>query len=451
MSFLDSRISGLLLHPTSLPSGRLGRDASEFVHFLSAAKQRLWQMLPVGPTEDGSPYAALSAFAGNPRLIDPSREPSLSRETGESATSLSSFRRVEAHWLPDYALFTALRGELGGPWTAWPAELAQREPRALAAARSRLASAVAAVEAEQLQFERQWRALRSEATAAGVALVGDIPIYGSHDSADVWANQELFELDDSGQPREVAGVPPDYFSDTGQLWGNPLYDWSRLASDGYSWWVQRFARAFSQFDVVRVDHFRGFESYWAVPAAEETAVNGRWRPGPRDALFEAVRAELGDVSIIAEDLGLITDEVRALRDRLGLPGMRILHFAFDGDPNNPHLPANTPIAAAMYPGTHDNNTSAGWYAEADAGCRARVDELTGGEAAEPAWGLIELAWRSPANVAVAQVQDVLGLGSEARMNVPGVAHGNWDWRMEPGALTPAHAERLAALTVATGR
>lgn len=488
---LGPRAAGVLLHPTSLPgagTGDLGPAAHDFVDWLGRARASLWQVLPlVAVNEGGSPYNALSAFAGNPLLLsadelareawiaraDAAPPPDLPaagidfaavmrwkealvaaahrRLSQERCAALDAYRAREAAWLEDYALFRALRDRYGSPWTAWPAPLRGRDADALDSARAELAEAVDRHALAQLLFDRQWGALRSAAAARGIRIVGDVPIFVAHDSADVWAHPEIFFLDEAGQPTVVSGVPPDYFSATGQLWGNPLYRWDVLARDGYRWWIERFRRTLAMVDVVRIDHFRGFAAYWEVKAGRPDAILGRWVPGPGRDLFDAVRSELGALPLIAEDLGLITPDVEALRDALGLPGMRVLQFAFGADePENPHLPANHVANAVAYTGTHDNDTAAGWYASLGSGERTRADRALGaGE--ETHWRMIEAALRSGAAWAVVPLQDVLGLGREGRMNVPGVAEGNWAWRFVEGDLPPELAERLAALVRATGR
>lgn len=491
---IGARASGILLHPTSLPGpgiGDLGEQAFRFVDWLESAEQSLWQMLPlVAVNEGGSPYSALSAFAGNPLLISPAElvlrglvEPEhaappaelddegidfgavmrwkaevvraaqrIMREDEELRSDFAAFRAEEAAWLDDYALFHALRDAHGQRcWVDWPEPLRDRDPNALEQARRELVEEVERHAYAQYLFDLQWSAVRRYANEHGVRIVGDVPIFVAHDSADVWAHPELFSLTPEGQPTVVSGVPPDYFSATGQRWGNPLYRWDVLKESGYHWWIDRFHRTFALVDVVRVDHFRGFESYWEVPADEETAMNGRWLPGPGRDLFDAVRAELGELPVIAEDLGLITPEVEQLRDELGLPGMRVLQFAFGGeDANNPHRPSNYVHNAVAYTGTHDNDTSLGWYADAGGDERRQLQALAG-DGGDMHWRMVDAVLRSEAGWAVIPVQDVLGLGGQARMNTPGVPEGNWAWRLEDGELTPALAERLAELVRDTGR
>jgi 4-alpha-glucanotransferase len=468
------------------------------VEFLAAAGQTLWQVLPLGPVGQGdSPYAATSAFAGSPLLVAPEPlvargwldaaevPPAVAAPAGraDQAAAAARKRRVleaawrgfreraepgdrqrleafrHAHpWVEDFALFAALKEARDGrPWPEWEAGLAARAPGALDAARRELAGAVAAHAFAQFLFFEQWRDVRDHAAARGVRLVGDIPIFVAHDSADVWARQDLFLLEPGGRPRVVAGVPPDAFSATGQRWGNPLYDWTRLAAEGYGWWVDRVRGALALVDVVRLDHFRGFEAYWEVPGDAETAVTGRWVPGPGRALFEAIEAALGRVPVIAEDLGLITPAVERLRADLGYPGMKVLQFAFGDDAagpvrgRNPYLPHNHTRDCVVYTGTHDNDTTAGWYAGLPEATRHSVRRYLAVDGSDIAWDLIRCALASVADLAIIPLQDVLGLGSEARMNRPGDPLGNWSWRYEEGQLPDETGARLAELTAVYGR
>jgi 4-alpha-glucanotransferase len=407
------RSSGVLLHVTSLPGGRLGREAYGFVDWLAAAGQSWWQVLPLAPPDRyGSPYKARSAFASWPGLLAAPR----ARVTRSQALE---FRERESYWIDDWARLAPGRA----------AELVD----------------------DQVRFDREWRALRSYAAERGVRLFGDIAIYVAPGSVDVKAHPTLFSADG------VAGAPPDAFSDLGQLWGNPLYDWSELRRTGYRWWVQRLRRTLALFDAARLDHFRGFVSYWAVPASDDDARGGHWRRGPGRALFDAFRHDLGsDLPLVAEDLGVITPAVRALRDQLGLPGMLVLQFGFDPGAvrYSPHPFVNHVVDRFVYTGTHDHDTALGWWTGLSASTRARVDAVcrsAGVSAAEPWWRLIELALASEAEVSIVQAQDILGLGSEARMNDPGRRGGNWRWQMAPGALTPALAARLCERTAAAGR
>jgi 4-alpha-glucanotransferase len=496
-----SRSYGILLHPTSTPGrwgiGTLGSDARRFVDWLAAAGARWWQVLPLGPTGYGdSPYQSFSAFAGNPYLLDPeeffaqgwlpkgespefpdgpvdfgriyeSRWPLLRRAyagflrhgSRREKRDLGRFARAEEAWLPDYALFMALKVHFrGAPWPSWPAELAQRARRPLSAARRALAEDVGFHAWTQWRFHHAWDALRAHARDRGIGIIGDMPIFVSHDSADVWAQPDLFHLDEGGNPTVVAGVPPDYFSATGQRWGNPLYRWDRHAADGFRWWIARVRHALRTCDLVRMDHFRGLEAYWEIPATEPTAVHGRWVKAPGEALLGAIRSALGDVPIVAEDLGVITPEVDALRDRFGLPGMRVLQFAFDGSDDNPHLPESYPERGVLvYTGTHDNDTTRGWYRTAPPAERERVRAYLARHGiplehdADAPWALVRLALASRAVLAVVPLQDALGLDSEARMNRPSVPSGNWTWRYRDGELTEALAQVLRAVAGETGR
>lgn len=417
------RASGLLLPISSLPDGGLGRDAFRFVDFLAEAKQRWWQVLPVGPPGcGGSPYAALSAFAGNEAWIE-----------DDGAPPDGAFRRRNAFWLRDYARFRALRARFrGAPWNKWP----KRLPDVGAAARR--------YEARQFAFERRWLELKRYANGRGVGLIGDVPFFVAHDSADVWAHPELFKLAPSGAPRVVAGVPPDYFSADGQLWGNPHYRW-RAA---FRWWSARMRRAFDLFDMVRLDHFLGFVRAWEVSARARTARRGKWVAGPGAKLFSHLRRSLGRRPMIAEDLGLVTPKADALRRRFGLPGMRVLHFCFSDDPAlRPH---HFPRDCVVYTGTHDNDTTVGWYRKAGAdGQRAR--RYAGCRAREIHWGLIRVAHLSVADLAIVPVQDVLGLDSRARVNRPGTTRGNWKWKLRRGQLRRTHARKLGEITELAGR
>ena len=493
---LTTRRCGVLLHPTSLPGrfgiGDLGAAAYTFLDFLAAARQTLWQVLPLTPTGYGnSPYAAPSAFAGNPLLIAP--EPLLEaglvthdelqrlaelppervdfgravplkhtllraafgRAPGnhELWQRFAAFREHEAGWLDDYVLFVALTESCRRAWPDWDSPLRDREPNAIATARKELAEAVGFHAFSQFLFYEQWQAVRGRATTLGIRIIGDIPIFVAHDSADVWANRSLFKLDELGRPLVVAGVPPDYFSATGQLWGNPLYDWGAMARDGYRWWIARFEHLLELVDVVRIDHFRGFESAWEVPAGAATAVEGSWEPGPGAAVFRAVDGALGrDVPIVAEDLGLITQEVRQLLAELDCPGMKVLQFAFGGGTDNLYLPHNfREPNCVVYTGTHDNDTTRGWFAQRPEAERDFVLRYLGRDGSDIAYDLIRAALGSIANTAIIPLQDVLDLGPEARMNTPGAAEGNWEWRALPEHLDPARGQRLADLTDLYGR
>lgn len=439
---LDRRRAGLLLHPSSLPGGRLDGDAERFIRFLSEAGFTVWQMLPLQPPHgDGSPYNALSAFAGHTGLL-----PDHGDGADTPGRAYQAFLGRTDYWLEDYCLFVALREELGRrAWTAWPPALRDREPAALAAARQRLAPRLEAERRRQFAFDRRWRQLRAAANAQGIRLFGDLPIFVAHDSADVWVHRDLFDLREDGQPRVVAGVPPDYFSATGQRWGNPLYRWDRLAETGYRWWLERVGAQLAWFDLLRIDHFRGLEACWAIPAEEATAVNGQWVPGPGGALFEALRARFGELPLVAEDLGLITEAVHRLREAYGIPGMKVLQFAFEGGPDNPYLPEHHGENCVVYTGTHDNDTTLGWFRGLPPDRRQAVLAVTGGRAEDMPWPLIETALASPCRLAILPMQDVLGLDSAHRMNRPGTEQCNWRWRFSWDWLADDLAGRLHAL------
>jgi 4-alpha-glucanotransferase len=504
------RQGGLLLHPTSLPGGHgvgdLGPEAERFVDFLAGAGQTLWQVLPLGPPGYGeSPYQSFSAFAGNPLLVSlellaeegwlaaadldgapasPEAEvdftaarafkaPRLAsaaasfaeRARGAERQAYDAFRERSAQWLDDFALYAALKDAHGGvAWTEWDEDAAARRPAALEHWGRRLQAEVEARRVEQFFFFQQWESLRAHAHGQGVQLFGDIPIFVAHDSADVWAHPELFHLDERGRPAVVAGVPPDYFSATGQLWGNPLYRWDALARTGYDWWIRRFRAALELVDLVRLDHFRGFEASWEVPAGETTAVRGRWVKGPGAVFFQALQQALGDpLPIVAENLGVITPEVEALRRRFGFPGMAVLQFAFGSDSQaNDFLPHNHTRDLVVYTGTHDNDTIVGWWSSAGAGDSTRSEGEVEAErdfcrryfashGREIHWDFVRAAQASVAQRAVVPVQDLLGLGNGARMNLPGRAAGNWRWRLAPGQLGAEPARRLRDLTRLYGR
>ena len=495
MSF--SRASGLLLHPTSLPSrfgiGDLGQAAYEFVDFLGASGQKLWQILPLGPTGyDHSPYTMnFSAFAGNPLLISleqlaaaglleaeelqpltgPDLEPdrvsferviphktaylqqACDRFRAAPSPEFTTFCQDQAWWLEDYVLFMALlEANQGRPWQEWERALARRQPEALAAQREELRDRLFYHQFVQFAFFQQWQQLRAYANERGIQIIGDVSIYVCENSADVWAHPEAFKLDpETLKPTYIAGVPPDYFSATGQLWGNPVYDWDALQATEFAWWVDRFRATLLYVDLVRIDHFRGFEAYWQVPAGETVATNGEWVPAPGEAFFSTVRETLGSLPVLAEDLGIITPAVEELRDRFDFPGMKILLFAFGGGPDHPYLPHNYPRNCLVYTGTHDNDTTLGWWAQASEPERQAVARYLGYDTPDaiPAvnWGLIRLALSSVANQAIIPLQDLLGLDNRARMNDPSVRAGNWRWRYESSAqLTTALGDRLRALT-----
>ncbi len=498
------RCAGLLLHPTSLPSrfgvGDLGPAATRFLDWAQAAGQTRWQVLPLGPTFDhGSPYDSPSAFAGNPLLISPellvrdgllrasdlhaapkqrdqadfpalhqhraallrraferfasSRHAMLTRLQAEADDFANA--PEQAHWLADWCLFAALADDLGHrAWWRWPSPLARRHRRALERARERLAYERAFHRFVQFCFARQWHDLQAAARARGIEIIGDVPIYVAHQSADVWANRRLFALHADGTPTAVSGVPPDDFADDGQLWGNPLYRWSRMRTKGFDWWVRRVAHQAARCDHLRLDHFRGFVAYWRVPGDAETAREGEWRPGPSRALFDAiergVERKARGASLIAEDLGVITDDVIRLRKALGYPGTRVLHFGF-GDSASEHAPHNLDTDIVVYTGTHDNDTTQGWFAKLREDRQANVLRYLGGRPSTVHRDLIRAAYTSVASAAIVPVQDVLGLSGEARMNLPGTATGNWGWRLEPGRLRAPAAQWLRGLVEATGR
>ena len=491
MSVTFPRSSGILLHPTSLPGncgiGDLGPEAYRFVDFLADAGQKIWQVLPLGPTGYGdSPYQLFSAFAGNPLLIHLDAEASefpedtvdfgrvirfkmpllrAAYEHFKGGAEFEAFRSDNAAWLGDYALFIALKEAHGGEavWSRWEPEIAQRQPAAMAAWRERLAGEIAFVEFTQYLFAKQWRALHDYARERGIRIMGDLPIYVAHDSADVWAHPELFQLDEHGDPAVMSGVPPDYFSATGQLWGNPIYRWDRMAETGFRWWIDRVAWSLTNLDMIRIDHFRGLEAYWEVPAGETTARNGRWVKGPGPALFEALEAALGKLPIVAENLGVITPEVEAIRTQFGFPGMAILQFAFGKDPQAPDFkPHNYPRDRVAYTGTHDNDTTVGWWSSAGAGDSTRTAEdvreereftkkYLATDGSEINWVFIRALMSSVASTVLFPLQDVLGLGSEARMNTPAVPSGNWRWRFRRDALTPELARRLKEMAITYDR
>jgi len=492
----SSRSSGILLHPTSLPGrfgiGDFGDEARAFVDFLVAGGQSLWQVLPLGPTGYGdSPYQLMSAFAGNPLLIDPRRliaeglltlediaatnfsadrvefeqvhqfKDRLLREGFENfklgaakhlAADFEEFCEVNEFWLDDYALFRALKDTHGGiQWTQWEQELANREPLALEKARDELRDQIERHKFYQFLFFKQWQALSDYCRARGVKLIGDIPIFVAHDSVDVWANREYFKLDHEGERTVVAGVPPDYFSETGQLWGNPLYDWDGLKADGFQWWIERVRFALSQFDLVRVDHFRGFAACWEIPAGETTAERGEWVNTPGHELFTALTAALGDLPIIAEDLGEITPDVYELLDMLGFPGMRVMQFGFGGDLNNLHLPHNYQRNVVAYTATHDSDTTFSWFNHLADHDKAFCLRYLHSDGEEINWDLIDAVLASNADTAIIPLQDVLGLGTEARMNLPNSLLGNWVWRYGRNGLSEYHSERLRELVDMYGR
>lgn len=494
------RAAGVLLHPTSLPSryaiGDLGQSAYTFVDFLVQSKQSLWQILPLGPTGYGdSPYQSFSAFAGNPMLISPDRlaydgylpgalleqvpdfpadkvdygwaidyKQQLFREafahfrahgSGGQRDAFTRFCLESRSWLDDFALFMALKQHFaereGGVWHLWPTTIRQRDAAALQQWRTQLSDEIAYVQFLQFLFFSQWLDLKRYANERGIRIVGDVPIFVAMDSADVWANPHLFWLNEDSTPQFIAGVPPDYFSATGQRWGNPLYRWERMAETDYAWWVARLKATFIQVDIVRIDHFRGFEAYWEIPASEPTAVKGRWVKGPDAAFFEAMARQLGELPIIAEDLGLITPEVVALRDNFDFPGMKILQFGFGGERNSNFLPHTFPQNCVVYTGTHDNDTTIGWYHSASPAEQQHMCRYANSNGSDPAWDMMRIAFASVADLAVVPMQDVLRQGGAARMNYPGRAGGNWQWRYRAEQLNHELAHALRDLTELFGR
>ena len=491
---LARRASGVLLHLTSLPgrhgSGDLGAEAYHFVDWLVSAKQTFWQLLPLSPVGPGhSPYHSPSTFAGNPGLIDldalvrkgwlpaqaelafevgrcdfervvPYRlaclraawQGFLQQASSADAQALADYRTQEAHWLEGYALFMALQARYGEPWTQWPQALARGETTALADAANALTDELEFHSFTQWCFSEQWQSLRNYAQARGVAVIGDAPIFVAHHSADVWLNAEQYDLDERGEPRVVAGVPPDHFSNTGQRWGNPLYLWEAMAGDGFGWWKDRLHHLLALVDVVRLDHFRGFESYWEIPADESTAVAGHWRPGPGQALFEALASGAHQpLPFIAEDLGQITSDVAALRHTCGFPGMRVMQFAFGDTSFNPYLPHNFEAQTVAYTGTHDNDTALGWWQSATPAERQSARAYLGPLAeSEIHWAMMQSLSQSVANTVIFPFQDVLGLDGAHRMNTPGQPQGCWAWRFQWQQVRE-EAQRLAELTQAHGR
>jgi len=490
------RSTGVLLHPTSLPSrggiGDFGPAAHSFVDFLAASRQGLWQVLPLGPLGEGnSPYSSTSAFAGNPLLIslerladrgwlDRSRIVNLSSVDGpvnydevriakqplllEAAEGFlgrasdrhhSRFERFcdeNSWWLEDFVLFDVLRDRhQTETWNLWPRELAKREPSALAKARREFAPSLARGRVLQFFFFEQWRALRNHCASRCVRVVGDIAIFVNYDSADVWTHPDLFRLDPDLNPQVVSGVPPDAFSETGQRWGNPLYRWDEMRYHGYDWWIQRLRWATQTCDYIRLDHFRGFEQFWEIPAHEKTAIRGRWVDGPKDDLFDHLNKALGGLPFFAEDLGYITPEVHALRERLKIPGMAVLQFAFSNTGAHVYLPHRLTRNHVIYTGTHDNDTTMGWWSRCNGYERQCAESYLGNSGQEMHWALIRAAQASVASLCVVPLQDILGLGSEARMNIPSQPEGNWTWRFPQGVLTPTIAQQLATLAEVTDR
>lgn len=486
---LFPRSSGILLHPSSLPGrygiGDLGQNAYRFVDWLVEYGQSIWQVLPLGPTSYGdSPYQTLSAFAGNPNLIslDKLVEDGLLIEEDLADTpdfpanavnygwiipfhneklaiayknfkkttdrqAFNTFTQDNAYWLNDFALFVALKNQHDlRPWVEWESDLALRDEKAIAEAIKTYADEIEEQKFRQWIFHKQWYELKYYANNNGVRLFGDLPIFVAHDSSDVWANQHEYFLDETGNPTVIAGVPPDYFSPTGQRWGNPLYRWDVMQDDGYSWWIKRVKGILSLVDYVRIDHFRGFEAYWEIPATEETAMNGEWIKGPEQQFFQAIQDALGDLPIIAEDLGVITEGVEKLRDDFGLPGMKVLQFAW-GEPTNPFLPHNHPVNCVVYTGTHDNNTTLGWFTdEVDEGTLNFMKDYLGQDIHDIVWRMARVGMRSSGHTFIMPMQDVLGLGSEGRMNTPGKPAGNWTWRFTEEDFNHSGKDALLHIT-----
>ncbi len=491
------RASGILLHPSSLPGpygiGDLGPGAHRWLEFLAACGCKYWQILPLGPTGYGdSPYQCFSAFAGNPYLISPD---ALAQDDLLSAQDLevlpdfpgsqvdfggvipwklslldrafvifersavpalrrgyTAFREKHADWLEDFALFMALKEAHGGAsWTSWEPSLRERRPDALSQARRELEEPIRRQLFRQFAFFRQWEDLHAHASRLGIQIIGDIPIFIAHDSSDVWSHPDLFFLNKNGRPSVVAGVPPDYFSPTGQRWGNPLYRWRVHKADGYQWWLKRTHAILEMVDIARLDHFRGFAAYWEVPGKAKTAEKGRWVRGPGRHFFQALQDALGELPVIAEDLGVITPDVEALRRRFDLPGMKILQFSFAGAPDDPFLPHNYPKECVVYTGTHDNDTARGWYERVSEKERDFYRRYLDRSGENVAWDLIRASWASVAMLALAPLQDFLNLGNEARMNYPGNPSGNWTWRMPADALQDDLAQRIRELNDLYGR
>jgi 4-alpha-glucanotransferase len=483
----------VLLHISSLPSGAgsgdLGEDAHRFVDFLADAGLTVWQTLPIGPTHsDLSPYQCMSAHAGNPLMINLEWLVSrgwlsacaLEDQTSKDAASFRrnalssayhgfcgepdesfSQRRYRAfcadcsYWLNDFALYAALREHFGNTsWQAWPKEYRDREPQAIRQAMKDLASKIGQIRFEQFVFFSQWAELRRHAQAKGVLLFGDMPIFVAVDSAEVWAERWNFDLDADGSARVVAGVPPDYFSETGQRWGNPHYLWEKMEQDGFEWWINRLRTQLALYDLIRIDHFRGFEAYWEIPASEPTALNGRWVKAPGEALLRTMFEHFGGRSLplVAENLGIITDEVESMRNRFGIPGMLILQFAFDGSEDNPYLPKNHTSNNVVYTGTHDNDTTVSWFSNLSEDEREKVRKGMDGDDAPMPWGLIASAFKSEALLAIVPLQDFLELGAEGRMNVPGtLSVSNWSWRFDWKQLNPSLPQKIRSLAAQFGR
>lgn len=492
----ETRSAGVLLHPTSLPSlygiGDFGAAAYHWIDALVEARQSWWQILPLNPVGYGnSPYQSFASSAGNFYLVSPDlmvqdgllradeiNQPAFSLDTvdfqavttfkdrlfikawtnfqngaaGHLRAGFEEFQHQQHYWLDDYACFRAIKDLQGGKaWYEWPTKLVKRESSAMSEIRSQHGKEIGYYQFVQYLFFKQWWAVRHYANERGIRIFGDVPIFVAADSADVWGNPEIFQLDENHRPRVVAGVPPDYFSATGQLWGNPLYDWEALAKSDYKWWVDRLRAMLQLVDMVRIDHFRGFEAYWEVPAGNPTAEIGQWVKAPGVELFQKLEKALGQLPVVAEDLGIITPEVDALRHQFEFPGMRVLQFAFGGGGDNPYLPHNYDQNTVVYTGTHDNNTTRGWYDHAPEKEKDHVRRYAAISGSDISWDMIRMAWASTGYIAIAPLQDILDLDSSARMNFPGKADGNWAWRFQQEMLTPEHLNRLAELTELYGR
>jgi len=474
----QQRRAGVLLHITSLPSANLGEDAYRFVDFLQESGVTVWQMLPLGPTHsDGSPYQCLSAHAANAKLICLDSVKKLAwadadtlvgdsflitlvhafrqfigRATDFEKSEFNEFCQQQAYWLDDYVMYREIRHlNHTTAWFQWPEELRDKHPEAIQKIQKEREEALDIRRFGQFLFFKQWHALKEYANERGVLLFGDMPIFVAHDSADVWANPELFTLDSKGQAEKVAGVPPDYFSETGQRWGNPLYRWDKHSDENFLWWQQRVQTQLELFDIIRIDHFRGFEACWEIPASCDTAMDGEWVKAPGDALFAQLINAFGELPLVAEDLGIITDEVTALREKYAMPGMKILQFAFGDDASNPYLPHQHSQDSVSYTGTHDNNTTIGWFNELDDNTKIRVYEYLGGSQETIPWLLIRASLASVSQLSVLPMQDILALDGDHRMNVPGTTEGNWSWKFDWAMIDETCSLRLKNLTELYGR
>jgi 4-alpha-glucanotransferase len=450
------RRAGILFHPTSLPSGHLNHDAERFIDWLASAGFGIWQILPLGPTmEDGSPYQSPSAHALNPALFDVdvhhARQAFAHSDDLRQREAYAEFLRAQVDWLPDYALFMALRQRYNRPWYEWPAPLRLREANALHKAHHQLAAQIEYILFEQFLLYSRWQAIREKARQKNILLFGDMPIFVAHDSADVWVHPEYFSLDSDSALVEVAGVPPDYFSETGQRWGNPLYRWDKLEQDGFAWWISRIKTQLSLYDWVRIDHFRGLAAAWHIPASEPTAQGGRWVHAPGDRMLQALLDHFGPLPLVAEDLGLITHDVVELKNRFGLPGMTVLQFGFEGDADNPHRFGNHHVDSVIYTGTHDNDTTLGWWQSLPADRQTQIQIELDNSASDMPWPMIEAVLASPCAWAILPMQDVLQLDSRARMNTPGTTEGNWQWRLDHHALSHELAHHLRGMVGRYGR